>query len=413
MKKTILFVFLWMSISAFAQKEFQPGYFINNDGKKVECLINNENWFKNPTTFQYKQNEQGAIQTRNISNTQAFSITGKVKFVRAFVDIDRSTDRIGKLSTTRKTTPVQETLFLKIVVEGEAAKLYSYVSQDFKRFFFSKSDGKVTPLIYKRYKNASGQVSSNDLYKKQLRDFLPCEKIKSDPSYSTNSLRKYFVAYNTCSNENTDVVDYGKIKPKGIFKINAKAGASFVSGSFNDVSKQAIAFIDEELNSTAVPRIGLEFEYLFPNKEHHLSTFINFNYEFSYAQKVEIRLNTLASPRDFDYEIDYSRFEVQIGFRKYFYLNSKSRLFLDASYGLDVPMGSSFTIETLGLNLTDDVEVSPSLAYQIGGGVSFDPFRIELRYGRSNDMLQNTTLTEANLNFLALQFVYTFFDSRK
>ena len=164
---------LGMGLCAYAQNKFQQGYFINNSGQKIECLIQNDDWKNNPSNFKYKTSETSEVQTGNLANVKEFVITGKSKYQKFKVDIDRSSNKATQLSTKRTAEFSNETLFLKVLVEGSNASLYSYIESNLRRYFYKKPNGPVTQLVYKQYISSNQGVRKNESYKNQLKKEFP------------------------------------------------------------------------------------------------------------------------------------------------------------------------------------------------------------------------------------------------
>jgi hypothetical protein len=68
MKYNLLFALLLLILSytSRAQIGFEDGYFINDSDEKVQCLIRNRDWKKNPTGFEYKLTTDSEVQTADI-----------------------------------------------------------------------------------------------------------------------------------------------------------------------------------------------------------------------------------------------------------------------------------------------------------------------------------------------------------
>jgi hypothetical protein len=225
MKKTMLLILsVCIGMCAYAQNKFEQGYFINNSGQKVECLIKNDDWKNNPSNFKYKTSEAGDVVTGNLSNVQEFGIAGKSKYQKFTVDIDRSSKRVQELNTKRTPEFSSETLFLKVLVEGSRANLYSYVDGALKRYFYTSTSKQITQLIYRFYKSESGGVRTNESYKTQLKDNLPCANADSNLKYTRNELVKYFLAYNNCESQDASIVDYTLRDTKGKLRFKVKGG---------------------------------------------------------------------------------------------------------------------------------------------------------------------------------------------
>jgi hypothetical protein len=56
MKKLFLLIILTqISLNCYSQINFEKGYFYNNENKKIECLIKNNDWLNNPTQIKYTE----------------------------------------------------------------------------------------------------------------------------------------------------------------------------------------------------------------------------------------------------------------------------------------------------------------------------------------------------------------------
>ena len=72
---SILFIlFLFITPLTNAQAEYEAGYFINDLGEKVNCLIKNERWEINPEEFEYKLNESSAVKVGSIDDVKKFAV---------------------------------------------------------------------------------------------------------------------------------------------------------------------------------------------------------------------------------------------------------------------------------------------------------------------------------------------------
>ncbi len=76
-RQTLLLAFLLATAThAFSQITFENGYFINDEGQKIECLIKNVDWRSNPTKFEYKVSADASAQTASITTVKEFAING-------------------------------------------------------------------------------------------------------------------------------------------------------------------------------------------------------------------------------------------------------------------------------------------------------------------------------------------------
>ena len=161
MKQKITMMFLLIGFATIAQINFEKGYFINNNGNKIECLIKNEDWKNNPKKIEIKYINSETIHTLDINSLKAFGILSKIRYERYTVGIDRSSSRINAMSNDRKSNFENDTLLLKLIVSGEA-NLYSYHEENIlTRYFFNVNNSKVKQLEYKKF------LSPNFQQKKQ------------------------------------------------------------------------------------------------------------------------------------------------------------------------------------------------------------------------------------------------------
>jgi hypothetical protein len=177
MKKQILFLAICMTISlhSFSQILFEKGYFINNSNQTIACLIKNIDWKNNPTKFEYRLAQDSMIQTENMETVKEFGIIGVSKYVRATVQLDRSSNELNNMSWEKNPNFLEEQLFLKVLVEGNAT-LFQYEDGYLIRFFFCLKDSAIQQLVYKRYL-VDETIAQNNYFKQQLFNELSCQAI--------------------------------------------------------------------------------------------------------------------------------------------------------------------------------------------------------------------------------------------
>ena len=129
-----LFLNLYLSTEIFAQNNFQKGYYINNNGNVIECLILNEDWKSSPSIFKYKISEGQDVNTASIENVSVFEINGALKYERHEVLIARNLKDLTPTQNNSELDFKKETLFLKVLVEGDV-NLYQYEDGSLKIFF--------------------------------------------------------------------------------------------------------------------------------------------------------------------------------------------------------------------------------------------------------------------------------------
>lgn len=124
-KKLLLLLLTILTFDASSQISFEKGYFITNDGEKIDCLIKNIDWKNNPVDFEYQLVQNGTLINENIKSVQEFGIYNNSKYIRRTVKIDKSGNNINNFSDDKNPIFIEEQLFLKALIEGKS-NLYQY-----------------------------------------------------------------------------------------------------------------------------------------------------------------------------------------------------------------------------------------------------------------------------------------------
>lgn len=379
MKKHLIFTIVLITyLNSYAQSSFQKGFFINNYGEKIECLIENKDLFNNPKSFSYKLSAKSEKIKATIDDVKVFEIYNKSKYERHTVKIDRSSEIIDQVSTTRQVKFNEEILFLKVLVEGKAS-LYRYSEPNLLRFFYKKNTtSEIEQLVFKSYysEGFSLNLKKNEQYKQQLLNNLKCDKIKvgrlKNLKYRQSDLINIFVLYNTCVN--SEMINYTLRKSKAIFNVNIKSGINFSSFFLgNNVALRNLYFDNKQ-----TLRLGFELEYLMPFNNNKWGLIVEPTYNSFYKDSEE---DTIAR----ETTIEYSAIEIPLGIRHYIFLNNDSSLFMNASFVFDFPLNSKLTGE-------NNFDISSSLNYSLGVGYKFkDKVSIEFRTFTKRDLLGYST----------------------
>lgn len=410
MKKYFTAIFMLFLSSIYAQKQFLKGYFITDEGTKVDCFIKDDDWKNNPSEFTYKITPSAETKLGTVNAITSFTIPNRFKYEKYTVNIDKSSNRETNLSKTRNPEFEEKTTFLKLIVDG-GAKLFSYHNGNLSRFFFLDKNNSITALIYKKYSKNGFTINENTLYKVQLRQLLKCSGLSSKKvSYNKKSLKNYFLKYNQCKNPTTQVQDYTVNETKSFLSINLKAGASFFDNNVKDATS-LISTIDATIAGTSF-KFGAELEYFLAFDNNNWSIIVNPNYQIL-SDKTSITdinnpvLGTIV------YNLDYKSLETLVGFRKYFDLNKNSEFFLDAGINFNFPLSSTFTVSYERINSTRTFEPSSNRYFSVGAGYKFNKFALEARYYTRQDILGKTPAVESLLSSFSVMISYNVFNNNK
>ena len=397
MIKYVLFTCtLFITTFTYAQIKFEKGYFIDNNSKRTDCLIKNVDWKNNPSQFTFKLKENDATQTADIKTTKEFGVTNVSRFVRSEVYIDRSPEVIARMNKDRYPYWKKETLFLRVLIEGDA-NLYYFDDAESHLYFFNVKDDTIGQLIYKRYRTEGSALGVNRSFLQQLVENLRCgdnpiqemEKMK----YELDDLTKFFTRYNTCVSGKSNIIDEKSIRSKFNFVFRVKSGIDYykfsATSAFNFLGTPNI-----NMPPKVSPRIGLELETILPFNKNKWGIFLEPTLQFYQA-----------TDNASNYSIKYSTFDIPLGFRHYFFLNDNSKIFLDFAYLFEFNLGKNY-VRSPSRSLDYDL-----LRYHSvygGVGYAFKKHGLELRYYPSKKPLNTYFSWDSKFSNMSLVYGYKF-----
>ena len=404
-KNLIVLLLIVLSLNSYSQIEFEKGYIIYNGGNKENCLIKNVDWKNNPTEIEYKTLYTYKVKIATLDDILEFGIDNYSKYIRATVNIDRSSDNINLMSKNRKPDFEEETLFLKTLVEGKAS-LYEYTDSNLIRYFFSLDNQPIKQLVYKPFRTSDDLIRINELYKQQLFNNLKCldiplGKIKN-LSYKKKELINIFVDYNRC--KNSDFVNFNKKTKKDFFNLSVRVGLNRSSLSVqNWVSNSRDVDFDNELGL----RIGAEAEFILPFNKNKWGIIIEPTYQ--QYKSTKITNNSNVSGGELVSIADYKSIEIPLGLRYYFFLKNKSKLFINVSYIFGSSLNSTIAFNKKdGTNINSlEIETGNNLAF--GFGYNTNEYSLELRVQTAREVLNNYVYWRSDYKTVSIIFGYNIF----
>lgn len=354
---------LFISFSALPQNYFQKGYFIDNEGTRTECYINDKEWSRDPKVFSY-QLEEGKTVLNSVSTVREFGIDD-MRYLRFDVQVDNSSSKRDSIKESSLPEWERDTLFLSVLVDGKADLFYCN-RKDEDRFFYRVDDSPVTQLVHKLYRTPAkgtqeSRIATNNAYKNQLKNDVNCRRLSDDRlnvlHYNSGVLIKFFKQQDECwggTVMNVDAMD------RGMLHIKLAPGISFA---------QAIGYAGGIKYQSYDPgigfRAGVDFEFSLPFHRK------------KWALVLEPALQSYSSKGQVDSEqtVKNNSLELAMGVRHYFFLSKKASIFINGAAVLDIPIeylssyqGTSYRMET----------TSTCLAAGLGG--TFKRFSIEGRF---------------------------------
>jgi hypothetical protein len=394
-KGVIFFLFMLVGFSCYSQISFEKGYYIDNSGQKVDCLIKNSDWLDNPVDFQYRFSIDSNIKRAKINEVKAFEIYNVGKYIRSNVNIDISDVELSNLSRDRNPIFKEVLVFLEVLVEGEAS-LYAYSEGKSKKFFYNLRDSNPEQLVYKTYIISGSKIAENEMYKQQLWGKLECPNFEMNDinslHYKKSSLVDFFISYNQCGNQDFASY-YEKKQKKGSVNLNIRPGLSISSLSLNhSLSNTLDAKFDAELTF----RLGVELEFVLPFNKNKWGVILEPTYQY-YKSETSVAIQNV--------RVDYSSFEIPAGLRYYFFLNDDSKVFINGSVVFDFP-GKSIIEYDNGL----EYNIKPVTNFAFGLGYQFkSKYALELRYYTNRELLNNDGNWFSDYKTFSVIFGYSIF----
>lgn len=406
MKPYVLLLFYFVCFNTLAQINFEKGYIINNEGQKTDCLIRNVDWESNPDKIDYKLSKQSDVLVASVDDLKAFGIGESIKFISATVEMDRSSDRIDKLSQTRVASFNKEKLFLKVLLEGEA-NLYYYHDFNLKRFFFKPQNSDIKQLVYKQYKQTPTKIAENNRFRQQLLNELKCESLSESAfknlEYNDRELRSLFKKYSECKGHSYRIYQFRE--KRDLFNLNIRPRLNYNTLKLN---RSIFPSVEIDFGSNLNYGFGVELEVLLPFNKNKWAFAAEPTYKF-YSN--ETRQNSIIfSGGEIISYVEYTSLEVPIKARHYMFINNNSKLFFNVSYILDFTLDSSIEIFRNDGTRINSFEIESNNA--IGLGLGFkqnDKYSIEFHYRTNSNLISQNINWASDYSMVSVILGYTLF----
>lgn len=413
----LVLCFIFSNLNLFSQVIYEKGYYLNNNGDQVECLIKNYGWKNNPSEIEVKKDENDSSTTLKIDEIKAFEVVNSSRYIRAKILIDRSAEQVSYLDENREPNWSEETVLLKLLVEGEKP-LYYFEDTDISRFFFKNVNNEIKQLVYKRFKvydkkTGSEVIKTNFKFRQQLWEDArienyPSQKLKS-LSYQKNDLIKYFHNLNGFDEESS-VKIRSELKWRTDFRLMAGLNSSSIELS-NSTSNDMIIKFDNEFNSY----FGVQAEFVSPYNKGKWSVLIEPAF-YSVKSEKTVYKKLIVSTEKRVANIDYKSIEIPVGVRHYSFLSKDKSIFFNALYvpNLVIALDDKVNVEYFDA----DTEVSkfkraydidPNFSFILGLGFNCKRWSAELRYYTNRELLSDYTTYSSDYSRFGINLSYKLF----
>lgn len=218
MRSFLLFFFLFLcSMSVVAQKNFKPGYIIQNNDT-IRGFINQKGERQNSYTVKFKPVQGAAGIVYSPITIEGYGIDGGLRYEALPVLMPNS--------SVRK-------VFLNLLSKGRA-NLYMYRDSTHKDRFYIMKGKASEELIYsvsneRDEKGVMHKIQNRQYLTVLVNAFYDCEKIRAriaKVQFTQNSLIDIFSQYNSCNDEFTTGKEFTQEKKQWHFNWGVMAGMS-------------------------------------------------------------------------------------------------------------------------------------------------------------------------------------------
>ena len=192
-------------VGATAQKNFVAGYVVDHAGDTIRGFVDDKNWIVNPSVIYFKKEVQAEPVAYVPTEIKAFRLSSGEYFKAKAVKYDQSAFKLQELGEEPNPQWKQDTLFLRVEVEGLVHLYYFLESNDKEHFFLEKNEAGADELLnvrYNAYQNGVKRMTATQQYKSQLKNYLgDCDALSGkiySVKYGLEPIRNVVKQYNRC-----------------------------------------------------------------------------------------------------------------------------------------------------------------------------------------------------------------------
>ncbi|HEU0136990.1 MAG TPA: hypothetical protein VFQ50_06835 [Flavobacterium sp.] len=380
-------ILLFVATSGIAQIKWQPGYFIDNTGTRTECLIYNRDWNDNPVQFEYKISEGADEAKRGLKDTREFGVNGESVYVRAEVDMDRASNKVGTYPSEKDPVFVRETFFLKVLVQGTNT-LFVVNKSGLEKFFFKTPKKDITQLVYIKYrqfinftKGYEEKTKENNLFRNQLWNDVKCQQTELRKveriKYEERDLVNHFKEVNACAGDTT-ISTKGFEAPRKKGNFNVKVGIGY--NMFHHTITREVARNSSDISKSS-PGFGVELEYILPTNKNKWAVVLEANYNTFEGSQV-LPSSTLNGA---EVAVKQNFLQVPVGLRHFMFVTDEAKIMLTGVIAANF-VNDAFVEYRNGSTLEPS-----SYVYNFGVGIGFEykRFSIEARLYTPMSIVKN------------------------
>lgn len=417
--KSIIVGVLFISMQ-FASAQLTDAYYLSS-GERISGKIypsDLESLNRPNATIKWYEGEAfRVLEVKNIDEIGLGTDTKFKKFTVQIDDVDLYNVRVGDI----RPTYVQQTLFLTVLVEGEAS-LYQYQSGKGHKFFYRKgADAIPKQLTYRKFKRkADGDVEENTTFRNQLQSDVSCpddpwEKFRK-VKYEREGLSKIVESYNLCKGGSGAVSGafLNEKKSKMLNRFSVFANGKYVMPSVNGSA---------EGDAPIAVGGGVEFESITAGRK--FGFFLRGEVEkISFEDATNIfRFTATQTETVTSFEYDATNLTFMVGARYHTKRAEENHLYFDAGLGMMFPFGEITGTQTqrpVNGPSQPSTPIGPfstdlSLYFSVGAGYQINErWGVQLRYDSTKNLVTKRTIgSDIGYSSINLGVIYALFRNPK
>jgi hypothetical protein len=406
----IIALFFTLLLSALGNAQDFNGYYITTKGETVRGFFKNGD-FSNPESLQFKKTAGEAYAPLPVDGLTEFGIEDQFKYEKHTVKVDNTNLASNRPGENKEVTFTTHTLFLNVLVEGDAS-LYSHTGDMGTKYFYSvkSKDVAINQLIYKKYSTGAMGLAENNQYKQQLYTTLVCGEQNVNNftgiRYNASTLSSAIQRYNQCVGSTSST--FGN-KAGRKAKVNYIVFAGLYSTSFS-ISDSGI-----ETNTSSEMSYGGGIEAALTLASEKFTFFARAEYEKVNHKVTSVNVGpwpTLITTTS-TYDLDASIINIYMGPRYNLLLGTKHKFYIDVAAAMAIPTGSldvTRNIKGTTINETDqgDFNLNGGFYGNFGIGYVFNnKFGVDFRFDTNRSLLRNAYNITNTLNRMGINLRYT------
>lgn len=341
-KILLLFFYVFISITVFAQSDFRDGYIVTHENDTIYGEIALRSNLKNAQSCIFRN--ESDVKTYTPNEISTYRIIGEKYYISKEVDLSDK----------------KETVFLEFLVEG-TANLY-YLKKGSDEFFILEKEGRLVSLTNKEsiYEGKDGGTFAKNSSKFRgvmlyfFRDAPQLANKIKQVDFSYKPIIKIVTDYNKSICPNNECVRFEKSTKLNVF-MEAVGGVA--------INKMGLEGSDEYLNSLS-PTIGVDFVFK-PSKAHYVwNVILGVSYQkLDFSGQIDDYDKIVGKYLDFDVQYSLLRFPLKV---RYEFPGKKIQPFLSAGLTNSLLLNINSTILNQRSARTQREENAEMENYQFG-----------------------------------------------